>query len=1052
MKKFRLKTFTILLLSFLLIFFQISFVRANTNTETIPLNFKPFASLMDPTQPIVYLTSPDQNLLYAVNLQTQEMKTISFPLKPEQLAYDNKELFVSFSVGNHQSGSTGKIAVINTDNFTQVDELNVNVDPFGIAVKDGYIYISGYIGGTGRFVSYSLTTKEQIASGANDYNSALAVNPKLSRIYMIENEGTTYPRATDVYQGSLVNTLTGPQTSDPYTPYDLSTGVYVPLGPFSAYRLRVSPDGQYVFDSSGQVMDANLKLVTKLGYMLSDVAFDPNSNNFYVAKDNTIKAYGKDYQSNTGFLSFKNYANLTTAGTIKDLYFENNQLVALTQTSAGQNQLEVLSAPAAYVATPEYSDYPDIPLDFTPTATLYDPSQPFIYMTDENNHTLYKVNYANHVIKSLAFTAQPEKLALANNKLYVTLSEGPHESTNGIAPPPDKVEIIDTATFTVSDEIQLATDPFDIAVSTDGYIYILGGVNGQISSYSEATKQLVATYNQNTGFNSIAINPFTNQLYANAYNSATSVIPLSQGKFGTATSVDGPRLENLAISPDGQYVFGGGVVRDHNLNKIGEILGMTNVAFDPANHKFFAQTSDTNINVYDYDALKSQTLKKLSSLTSSDTIHGIFFQDGELVSISQNTNKSFSLTEHYVEKLPLVTQAAKALTTVLGIPSENSSNHPIDYPVTVVFSQAVFPGSNLSGVKLQTGATQIPCDVQLVNNTLLVKPQSDLSYDTQYSLTVPSGAVMGYTGTSFNPDYTLTFNTDQEYSRLGGTDRYATCADIADKGWQHSNYAVLVYGGDFPDALSAAPLAAKYLAPILLTDTNTLSQTADAEITRLGVKKVFIVGGPGVVSTQIEDNLKARNIQVERLWGSSRYDTSAAVANYLGPSDQAFVVSGENFPDALSIASYAASQGSPILLTGPTTLPASILDYIKNNGVTKTYIIGGPGVVPTSETYDLPNPERIYGQDRYETNMEVLRKFSFDYSVTLLASGESFPDALSGSALAAIGQYPVILLSNATSSDIINEINSNKAMMKMKYILGGTGVMPNSLIDQVFNN
>jgi putative cell wall-binding protein len=231
-----------------------------------------------------------------------------------------------------------------------------------------------------------------------------------------------------------------------------------------------------------------------------------------------------------------------------------------------------------------------------------------------------------------------------------------------------------------------------------------------------------------------------------------------------------------------------------------------------------------------------------------------------------------------------------------------------------------------------------------------------------------------------------------------------------------------------------------------------LSPTADSEINRLGVELVYIVGGTGVVSQQIEDGLKARGIQVIRLSGSSRYETSAAVASYLGRSEQAFVVSGENFPDALSIASYAASQGSPILLTASTDLPEPILKYLKDNGVEKTYIIGGDGVIPFSVSIKLPNPERISGQDRYQTNLEVLRHFGFDYSTTFLANGESFPDALSGSALAGVGQHPVILVSNTMNSDVVSELGYNTDMMKMKYVLGGTGVLPNPLLDRIFKH
>jgi len=55
-------------------------------------------------------------------------------------------------------------------------------------------------------------------------------------------------------------------------------------------------------------------------------------------------------------------------------------------------------------------------------------------------------------------------------------------------------------------------------------------------------------------------------------------------------------------------------------------------------------------------------------------------------------------------------------------------------------------------------------------------------------------------------------------------DRYLTAAAISQTGWKSSNYAVLVGGGDFADALSAAPLAHKYGGPVLLTKPDKISK------------------------------------------------------------------------------------------------------------------------------------------------------------------------------------------------------------------------------------
>ena len=82
--------------------------------------------------------------------------------------------------------------------------------------------------------------------------------------------------------------------------------------------------------------------------------------------------------------------------------------------------------------------------------------------------------------------------------------------------------------------------------------------------------------------------------------------------------------------------------------------------------------------------------------------------------------------------------------------------------------------------------------------------------------------------------------------------------------------------------MSAAPLAKKYEAPILLTGKDILNPYTSVELNRLNVKNVFIIGGKGVVSQSIEDSLKARGIKVTRIGGADRYETGVQVAQKLG--------------------------------------------------------------------------------------------------------------------------------------------------------------------------
>lgn len=290
--------------------------------------------------------------------------------------------------------------------------------------------------------------------------------------------------------------------------------------------------------------------------------------------------------------------------------------------------------------------------------------------------------------------------------------------------------------------------------------------------------------------------------------------------------------------------------------------------------------------------------------------------------------------------------------------------------------------------------------------------------------------------------------------RISGDDRYQTSINISRAGWpvsSTSGVAVIATGKDFPDALSAAPLAKKYDAPILLAGSNVLDQPLRNELTRLMIKKVYIVGGPGVVSVDIENKLVDMGIECIRLYGNDRYETSAAVANEIGEVSQVVLATGLNFPDALSIAPWAASSGVPILLTEPDKLPRSIDDYMGRCNIDNSYVIGGTGVVSEAVLSGLKNPKRLSGQDRFGTNVAVLNEFSsqFDFNKMYIATGNNFPDALSGSALAALTKSPIILTGTGLLPETKAYIDSNISRINEVYILGGEGVVSNSAVEGV---
>ena len=292
-----------------------------------------------------------------------------------------------------------------------------------------------------------------------------------------------------------------------------------------------------------------------------------------------------------------------------------------------------------------------------------------------------------------------------------------------------------------------------------------------------------------------------------------------------------------------------------------------------------------------------------------------------------------------------------------------------------------------------------------------------------------------------------------EYDRYSGADRYETCAKITQAGWNSSNVAILTVGANFADALSAAPLAKKYNAPILITDSLSMPSSIEGEIDRMKVSEVYVIGGTGAVSQNIENKLKGKNITVKRIWGMDRYETSVAVANELGGNGEAVIAYGQGFADALSIASLAAAKQIPILLVDKNIVPDSVNNYISANNITKTYVIGGQGVISDSAVNTLPSPERIWGLDRYATNAAVLNRFSSDFNLNTVyfASGKDYPDALSTSALAAATVSPIVLVDSNMSPVIKEYIDGNKSKITNKHASGGAGAIPNNIFIWLFN-
>ncbi|WP_350342921.1 cell wall-binding repeat-containing protein [Proteinivorax tanatarense] len=280
--------------------------------------------------------------------------------------------------------------------------------------------------------------------------------------------------------------------------------------------------------------------------------------------------------------------------------------------------------------------------------------------------------------------------------------------------------------------------------------------------------------------------------------------------------------------------------------------------------------------------------------------------------------------------------------------------------------------------------------------------------------------------------------------RLAGDNRFETATEISKYGWEQSDTVILARADDFADSLAGVPLSKKLDAPILLTQTDTLSDNTLGEIERLGAGNVIILGGKNAVSDDIKDQLKQMSLDVERIGGEDRFETAKLISEkVVGDTEkvkQVVVAYGNNFPDGLSAAPLAANNNAPILLVDTEDAKEDTLEFIKDHNVESTLVIGGKAVISDEVMENLPNAERISGDDRYETSIAVAEKIETD--TVFVSSGTSFADSLTAAALAAKKNGTVVLSREASLPTVTSEyLDVNGEDFNRYYIAGGNAAI-----------
>ncbi len=302
-----------------------------------------------------------------------------------------------------------------------------------------------------------------------------------------------------------------------------------------------------------------------------------------------------------------------------------------------------------------------------------------------------------------------------------------------------------------------------------------------------------------------------------------------------------------------------------------------------------------------------------------------------------------------------------------------------------------------------------------------------------------------------------------DVSRIHGDNRYRTAVEISREAFSNSQSAevvVLARGDDFPDALAGSPFAYHSNGPLLLTPEDRLHNDTADEIERVlqSDGTVYILGGDAAISAEVQDEIEENfNHEVKRLAGDDRCETAVKIAEkFLEDKEGSFPVfmaTGENFPDALAVASAAASRGGIILLSSSSSLEVKAAEFLVSyeDDLEEVYVVGGTSALSERVYEQCGAGERIAGNNRWETAVKLAERFFEEPSDVTFASGLDFPDALSGGAHAATLEAPVVLTGlDNLSEAVMAHLETKNPNLPAVNIYGGSNAIRESVLDIIY--
>ena len=121
--------------------------------------------------------------------------------------------------------------------------------------------------------------------------------------------------------------------------------------------------------------------------------------------------------------------------------------------------------------------------------------------------------------------------------------------------------------------------------------------------------------------------------------------------------------------------------------------------------------------------------------------------------------------------------SVKAMSIAQTMPENGSEGVSVSEPLTIEFDRAVEPGENWDNISLSCGSGATVIEKSISGSTLTVSPKR-LMNNTEYTLTIPIGAIKNSEGGSNTVEYCLVFTTEKSDIKFTGSVPVNGAADV----------------------------------------------------------------------------------------------------------------------------------------------------------------------------------------------------------------------------------------------------------------------------------